>query len=113
MLYSESGFSTMASVSLLVFDRSYSNTHGYELKHDTAKNLNASNSQNGEVIMLNDTELQHLRRCVELATEALIAGDEPFGSVPVAANGAVLIEDRNRMVTSGDRIRHPEFKIAL
>lgn len=28
---------------------------------------------------MNDIELGHLRRCVELATEALDAGDEPFG----------------------------------
>lgn len=61
--------------------------------------------------MVNDTELRHLRRCVELATEALEAGDEPFGSVLVAADGTVLAEDRNR-VASGDRTRHPEFELA-
>jgi tRNA(Arg) A34 adenosine deaminase TadA len=61
--------------------------------------------------MLNDDELLHLRRCVELATEALEAGDEPFGSVLVAADGAVLAEDRNR-VADGDRTRHPEFALA-
>jgi tRNA(Arg) A34 adenosine deaminase TadA len=38
---------------------------------------------------LTDDELRHLRRCVELATEALEAGDEPFGSVLVAAHGWV------------------------
>lgn len=63
--------------------------------------------------MLNDTELRHLRRCVELATEALNAGDEPFGSVLVSMDGAVLVEDRNCVVTSGDRTHHPELKIAL
>jgi tRNA(Arg) A34 adenosine deaminase TadA len=56
-------------------------------------------------------ELRHLRRCVELATEAIEAGDEPFGSVLVAADGTVLAEDRNR-VASGDRTRHPEFELA-
>ncbi|MGG6269774.1 nucleoside deaminase [Leptolyngbya sp. AN03gr2] len=61
--------------------------------------------------MLTNIELQHLRRCVELATEALEAGDEPFGSVLVAADGTVLFEDRNR-VGSGDQTRHPEFAIA-
>lgn len=61
--------------------------------------------------MLNDDELKHLRRCVELAGEALAAGDEPFGSVLVAADGARLAEDRNR-VASGDRTRHPEFALA-
>ncbi|HSH83270.1 MAG TPA: nucleoside deaminase [Herpetosiphonaceae bacterium] len=61
--------------------------------------------------MPTDAELRHLRRCVELATEALEAGDEPFGSVLVAANGTVLCEDHNR-VASGDRTRHPEFALA-
>ena len=56
-------------------------------------------------------ELRHLRRCVELATTALEAGDEPFGSVLVAADGTVLAEDHNR-VASGDRTRHPEFELA-
>ncbi|MFI6515877.1 nucleoside deaminase [Spirillospora sp. NPDC050679] len=58
-----------------------------------------------------ETELKHLTRCVELATEALEDGDEPFGSVLVAADGRVLFEDRNR-VAGGDQTRHPEFEIA-
>lgn len=56
-------------------------------------------------------ELGHLRRCVELAAEALDAGDEPFGSVLVAADGTVLVEDRNR-TSGGDATRHPEFELA-
>lgn len=55
--------------------------------------------------------MSYLRRCVELAAEALEAGDEPFGSVLVGADATVLFEDRNR-VASGDRTRHPEFEIA-
>jgi tRNA(Arg) A34 adenosine deaminase TadA len=61
--------------------------------------------------VLNESDMPHLRRCVELAAEALAAGDEPFGSVLVGADGAVLFEDRNR-IASGDRTRHPEFEIA-
>ncbi|KUN22987.1 cytidine deaminase [Streptomyces corchorusii] len=61
--------------------------------------------------MVRDSELRYLRRCVELATEALDAGDEPFGSVLVAGDGTVLAEDRNR-VAGGDRTRHPEFELA-
>ena len=57
-------------------------------------------------------DLPYLRRCVELATEAVEAGDFPFGSVLVAADGAVLAEDRNREVTAGDPTRHPEFELA-
>ena len=58
-----------------------------------------------------EADLRHLLRCVELATEALEAGDEPFGSVLVAADGTVLAEDHNR-VAGGDRTRHPEFELA-
>ncbi|AKN74913.1 cytidine deaminase [Streptomyces sp. PBH53] len=61
--------------------------------------------------MVREGELRYLRRCVELAAEALDAGDEPFGSVLVAGDGTVLAEDRNR-VADGDRTRHPEFELA-
>jgi tRNA(Arg) A34 adenosine deaminase TadA len=60
---------------------------------------------------LDDADLNHLRRCVELAREALDDGDEPFGSVLVDRRGRVLFEDRNR-VKGGDSTRHPEFEIA-
>ena len=58
-----------------------------------------------------EADLPHLRRCVELATEAVEAGDFPFGSVLVGADGVVLAEDRNREVTAGDPTRHPEFEL--
>lgn len=61
--------------------------------------------------MLTEVDLRHLRRCVELAAEALRAGDEPFGSVLVSGDGTVLAEDRNR-TGSGDPTRHPEFELA-
>ncbi|HLK73463.1 MAG TPA: nucleoside deaminase [Streptosporangiaceae bacterium] len=57
-------------------------------------------------------DLPHLRRCVELAAEAVAAGDFPFGSVLVAGDGRVLAEDRNRENTTGDSTRHPEFELA-
>ena len=57
-------------------------------------------------------DLPYLRRCVELAAEAVDAGDFPFGSVLVGADGTVLTEDRNREVTAGDPTRHPEFELA-
>lgn len=56
-------------------------------------------------------DLVHLRRCVELAREALADGDEPFGSVLVGRDGRVLFEDRNR-VKAGDATRHPEFAVS-
>lgn len=60
---------------------------------------------------LTDTDRRHLRRCVALATEALAAGDEPFGSLLVGEGGDVLFEDFNH-VAGGDATRHPEFAIA-
>ena len=42
-------------------------------------------------------DLRHLARCVELAETAVGLGDEPFGSVLVAADGTVLLEDHNRV----------------
>ncbi len=56
-------------------------------------------------------DLVHLRRCVELAEQALDAGDEPFGSVLVTDDGRMIAEDRNR-TAAGDQTRHPEFALA-
>ena len=61
--------------------------------------------------MVDDVDRAHLRRCIELARAALTAGDEPFGSVLVDADGRVRFEDHNH-VASGDATRHPEFAIA-
>ncbi|MGV0793699.1 nucleoside deaminase [Mycolicibacterium sp. XJ1819] len=60
---------------------------------------------------ISDEDLSRLRRCVELAREALDDGDEPFGSVLVDDSGRTVFEDRNR-VKDGDHTRHPEFAIA-
>ena len=59
-----------------------------------------------------DTELAHLRRCMDLAHEAAADGDGAFGSVLVAGDGTVLAEDRNREVTTGDPTQHPEIALA-
>ena len=61
--------------------------------------------------MTTDNEMIHLRRCIELATEALEAGDAPFGSVLVDGDGNVLREDRNRANTV-DATYHPEIAVA-
>lgn len=66
-------------------------------------------------VTISDEDLRHLRRCVELAREALTAGDQPFGSILVDAAGVVRFEDRNRTKGGpfgGDATRHPEFEIA-
>lgn len=48
-----------------------------------------------------EADLVHLRRCADLATAAVDAGDQPFGSVLVAAAGEVLAEERNRVGAGG------------
>lgn len=57
-------------------------------------------------------DIGHLRRCVELAAQAVERGDDPFGSVLVGADGAVLAERSNRVHTSGDVTAHPELALA-
>ena len=59
---------------------------------------------------MDDRDLRYLRRCVDLAAEAVDAGHQPFGSILVSADGEVLFEDRNR-TGGGDATRHPEFAI--
>jgi tRNA(Arg) A34 adenosine deaminase TadA len=60
---------------------------------------------------MDDIDRRHLVRCAELAEEALISGNDPFGSVLVAADGTVLREEYNR-AGGGDETRHPEFDLA-
>lgn len=61
--------------------------------------------------MIDDIDRKHLQRCVELAAQALEAGDQPYGSVLVSSDGKVLLEERNH-VSGGDHTQHPEFAIA-
>jgi tRNA(Arg) A34 adenosine deaminase TadA len=65
----------------------------------------------GDGTVVTETDLRHLRRCVELAAQSVDVGDEPFGSVLVAVDGEVLFEDHNH-VLSGDGTRHPEFELS-
>lgn len=62
--------------------------------------------------MVSSTDIEYLKRCVELAREALEAGDAPFGSVLVSGD-KIIREDRNRTVTGADATLHPEFTIAV
>src|SRR5690606_19127819 len=59
---------------------------------------------------LREEELKHLQRCLELAEEALKAGDQPFGSVLVDENNKVLAEARNR-VNELSHLAHPEIEL--
>lgn len=61
--------------------------------------------------MINETDMKHLDRCIELATMAVESGNPPFGSVLVDQTGAVRYEGHNE-TAGGDGTRHPEFAIA-
>lgn len=53
-----------------------------------------------------------LRRAIALAATARAAGDQPFGSLLVGPDGAVLAEDCNTTITEADISAHPELKLA-
>jgi tRNA(Arg) A34 adenosine deaminase TadA len=57
-------------------------------------------------------DLDHLRRCVELARVARAEGNSPFGSVLVDGDGEVLQEAWNTTRTDADITAHPELKLA-
>ncbi|OZT76426.1 nucleoside deaminase [Salinicoccus roseus] len=61
--------------------------------------------------MITEKDRKYLKRCIELAREALEKGNAPFGSILVSQNGEVLFEDHNR-TSGGDNTQHPEFAIA-
>jgi tRNA(Arg) A34 adenosine deaminase TadA len=59
-----------------------------------------------------EDDVRLLLRAVDLATAALEAGDDPFGSLLVARDGTILAEELNRETSSGDPTAHPEFALA-
>lgn len=60
---------------------------------------------------ISDLDQQWLARAVDLAEPALSTGNDPYGSVLVAADGTELFADHN-LTAGGDDTRHPEFAIA-
>lgn len=58
-----------------------------------------------------EQDISFLNRCLELAEEALNAGDKPFGSILVSENGEVWAEARNR-VNEKNLLAHPEYELA-
>jgi len=54
----------------------------------------------------------YLRRAIELAAQSRAAGDAPFGSLLVDADGVVLAEDRDTVLSDDDITAHPELKLA-
>jgi tRNA(Arg) A34 adenosine deaminase TadA len=61
-------------------------------------------------VALSEVDLEHLRRCAELARIALDNGHGPFGAILVGADGRTLYEDHNR-VTDYDQTLHAELGI--
>lgn len=60
---------------------------------------------------MDEIDLAHLRRCIDLARAARIDGNEPFGSILVSGDGVVLAELANT-VGGGDVTGHPELALA-
>jgi tRNA(Arg) A34 adenosine deaminase TadA len=60
---------------------------------------------------ISDQDLAHLRAAVALAREAYDAGDQPFGTLLVDAEGTVLWSGRNQ-AGGGDETQHPELAVA-
>lgn len=58
-----------------------------------------------------EADERYLRRSVELATQALENGDDPFGSLLVDADGVVLAEALNREQSDDDPTAHPELAL--
>src|SRR5690606_24869840 len=56
-------------------------------------------------------DIPFLERCLELAEEAIAAGDQAFGSILVSESGEILAEDRNRIMEL-TRLAHPEYALA-
>ncbi|TYC19592.1 nucleoside deaminase [Micromonospora sp. MP36] len=61
---------------------------------------------------MTETDERHLRRAIALAVAARDAGDGPFGSLLVDADGRVLAEEVNTEHTDDDITAHPELKLA-
>lgn len=58
------------------------------------------------------TDEDFLRIAIAQADEARATGDAPFGSILVDADGSVVAEAHNTVITDRDIIAHPELKLA-
>ncbi len=60
---------------------------------------------------LTSTDNHFLTLCIDLAEEALKAGDRPFGSVLVDKDNNILSKARNK-VNAVNALAHPEYELA-
>ena len=61
--------------------------------------------------ILTSTDKHFLSLCIDLAEEALKAGDKPFGSVLVDKENNILAQARNK-ANSINVLAHPEYELA-
>lgn len=62
-------------------------------------------------LILDQQDYYFLNECLQLAEEALQAGDKPFGSILVSDKGEVIAKARNR-VNEKNQLSHPEYELA-
>lgn len=60
---------------------------------------------------ITNTDKYFLGLCIDLAEEALKAGDSPFGSVLVNNDGNILAQARNK-INELNALAHPEYELA-
>jgi tRNA(Arg) A34 adenosine deaminase TadA len=60
---------------------------------------------------MSDGQRRHLRRALELAVQAREHGNQPFGAVLVDADGNVVLEAENSVVTDRDVTAHAETNL--
>lgn len=60
---------------------------------------------------LTSTDKHFLALCIDLAEEALKAGDKPFGSILIDKNGNIIAKARNKVNTL-NALAHPEHELA-
>lgn len=60
---------------------------------------------------MNATDLQFLRLAIDVARRARARGNHPFGAVLVSAQGELLLEAENSVVTDRDSTGHAETNL--
>ena len=60
---------------------------------------------------MSDNDTLHLRTAIQLAAQARAHGDHPFGALLVAADGTVLAQAENTVVTARDVTGHAELNL--
>jgi tRNA(Arg) A34 adenosine deaminase TadA len=60
---------------------------------------------------MNDTDIQHLRTAIEVARNARVHGNHPFGATLVDENGQELLRAENTVVTGHDCTGHAETNL--